>query len=202
MRYTGHVLDFQPGTATGYSATASFDILGYVITLVSKMSLEEYLKQEIFTPLDMTSTTFFLNEAQKARLVTLYKYDKGRLKDVTGTKDDMYGILKQGDHRFEAGCGGLFGTVTDYDNMINMLLRQGNHNGRQFMKPETVELIHTEAQQHHLEPEPGFVWGLGVKIRQNPWEELRNSRYLWVERSIRNPFHCKPERSSVCGIHD
>ncbi len=36
------------------------------------------------------------------------------------------------------------------------------------MKPETVELIHTEAQQHHLEPEPGFVWGLGVKIRQNP----------------------------------
>ena len=28
--------------------------------------------------------------------------------------------------------------------------------------------MHTEAAEQHLEPDPGTVWGLGVKIRQNP----------------------------------
>ena len=27
--------------------------------------------------------------------------------------------------------------------------------------------MRTEAAQKHLEPEPGYVWGLGVKIRQD-----------------------------------
>ena len=58
-------------------------------------------------------------------------------------------------------------TLDDYSNFGEMLLCKGNFRGVQILKPETVELMHTEAPKQHLEPEPGFVWGLGMKIRQD-----------------------------------
>lgn len=165
-RYTTYALDFQPGTMTGYSPAAAFDILGYIISIITKMGLSEYLKKEIFEPLEMKDTTFFLNEDQKKRLAKLYRYKKGKLVDVTGTKKDLYGFLHHGTP-FEAGCGGLYSTVIDYEHLAQMLCNEGNYNGFQLLKPETVKLMHTEAQEQHLEPDPGCVWGLSVKIRQD-----------------------------------
>ena len=49
-----------------------------------------------------------------------------------------------------------------------MLCNGGSYNGHRLLKPETVALMHTEAPTALLEPEPGFAWGLGVKIRQDP----------------------------------
>ncbi len=167
-RYTTYALDFQPGTMTGYSPAAAFDILGYIIGRIANMGFGEYLKKEIFEPLGMKDTTFFLNDEQKKRLAKVYKYKKGKLIDVTGTKEDMYGILHHGESHFEAGCGGLFSTVTDYERFAQMLCNEGNYNGVQLLKPETVRLMHTEAQEQHLEPDPGCTWGLSVKIRQDP----------------------------------
>ncbi len=167
-RFSTYALDFQPGTMASYSPTASFDILGYIVGKISNMSLENYMKKEIFEPLDMKDTTFFLNEEQKKRLARVYKRKEGKLIDVTGTKEDMYGILHQGETHFEAGCAGLFSTVTDYEHFVQMLCNEGNYNGKQLLKPETVQLMHTEAQEQHLEPDPGCTWGLSVKIRQDP----------------------------------
>ncbi|MBQ6420129.1 MAG: serine hydrolase, partial [Clostridia bacterium] len=44
---------------------------------------------------------------------------------------------------------------------------EGRHEQTRFLRPETVRLMETEAAAKHLEPEPGYTWGLGVKIRQN-----------------------------------
>ena len=148
MRYSRYALDFQPGTGTSYSPLAGFDILGYVIERVSGMRFEEYL--------------------QKKCLVHVYKREKETLKDVTGTKDDMFGMLHQDKMRFEEGSGGLFSTIVDYEHLVEMLCNHGSFHGKQILKPETVKLMHTEAAEQHLEPDPGTVWGLGVKIRQNP----------------------------------
>ncbi|MBU3874921.1 beta-lactamase family protein [Faecalicatena sp. AGMB00832] len=167
-RYAGYVLDFQPGMGTGYSPMASFDILGRVTEIVSGMRLEEYLQKEIAQPLEMTSTTYFLNDEQKSRLVRVYKRQDESLTDVTGTKEDMWGILRQDEAKFEQGCGGLFSTITDMEHLAEMLCNQGMYHGQQFLEARTVELMHTEAPKQHLEPEPGMVWGLGVRIRQNP----------------------------------
>ena len=168
LRFSNYVLDFQPGTGTGYSPTAGFDILGYIIEIVTNMRFEDYLQKEICRPLEMKDTTFFLNKQQKSRLVNVYKRKKGKLINVTGTKEDINKILHQDEMQFEQGCGGLFSTIIDYEHFSEMLCNNGNFRGKQFLKPETVKLIHTEAQDKHLEPEPGFVWGLSVKIRQNP----------------------------------
>mgnify|MGYP000932731099 CR=1 FL=1 len=168
LHYTKHCLDFEPGTGTGYSPLAGFDILGYVVSVVSGRSLAEFIEEEICVPLHMKDTTFFLSEEQKPRLVDVYKRKNNQLIKVTGTKDDMAGFMHEKEICFEHGCGGLFSTLDDYANFGEMLLGNGNFRGGQLLKPETVELMHTEAPMQHLEPEPGFVWGLGMKIRQDP----------------------------------
>lgn len=175
MNYSNYLLDFQPGTGTGYSPIAGFDILAYLVSYVSGMPFEEYVQKNICKPLGMTDTTFFLNEEQKGRLVSLYKHKKGRLVNVTGTKDDMAGVIRQNEILFEHGCGGIYSTLYDYDRFGHMLLNGGELDGVTILKQETVRLMHTEAPEEHLEPDPGWVWGLGMKIRQDPQKAKINS---------------------------
>ena len=162
-----YVLDFQPGTGTGYSPLAGFDMLTRILEVASGMDADAYFRKEIFDPLGMADSFFWPNDTQKQHIVKCYKRKKNRLVDVTGTKDDMYGILAC-EAGYIAGCGGLFSTLADYDRFAQMLANGGTLDGVTILKPETVELMHTEAPEKHLEPDPGQVWGLGVKIRQDP----------------------------------
>lgn len=49
-------LDFEPGTKFSYSNSA-FDILGVVISRVSKIPFDEYIKKEILEPIGMLNTS-------------------------------------------------------------------------------------------------------------------------------------------------
>ena len=166
-KYSHMFLDFQPGTGTGYSPLAGFDVLGQIVELSIGEPLDAYLKDHIFEPLSMKDTAFRLTKEQENRLVHAYERKKGRLTDVTGTKKDMDSMLHRGTE-YVAASGGLFSTVGDYEHFARMLLDGGILDGKRLLKPETVTLMHTEGAYRHLETEPGFVWGLGVKIRQNP----------------------------------
>lgn len=162
--YAGQMLGFQPGEGTGYSPLAAFDLLGYIIEKVSGQKLEAYLREHIFEPLSMTHTTF---ARPKGELVRLYCRKGNRLIDVTGTKKDMDGFIhKRGD--YACGSGGLYSTLGDYEHFAHLLSENGIFQGRVILQPDTVKLMHTEGPAKHLEPDPGFVWGLGVKIRQEP----------------------------------
>jgi len=166
-KYAGYVLDFQPGTAASYSPIAGFDMLTRIIEIVTGRNADVYLQNEIFKPLEMTSTFFWPDSEQKKRIVSVYKRKKGVLINVTGTKEDIDGVIRRR-NGYISGSGGLYSTLLDYERFAWMLCNEGDYNGRQFLKSETVALIHTQAQSQHIESEPGFVWGLGVKIRQNP----------------------------------
>lgn len=169
LYYAGIPSGFQPGTDTGYSPLAGFDILGYIIELVSGQGFNDYMQEHICKPLDMKDTTFFLNEEQKKRLVDVYIRKKEKLVNVTETKKDMMGMLHQESGiRFEEGGGGLFSTVEDYEHFADMLLHNGVYEGKQVLKEETIALMQIEASEKHLEPDPGMVWGLSVKLRQEP----------------------------------
>lgn len=167
-RYSHYVLGFQPGTQTGYSPISSFAILGKIVELISGMRYEEYLQKEICEPLEMTNTTFFLTDEQRAKLVPVYERVGETLVNVTGTKKDMNGFLMQNPIQFEDGSAGLFSTVIDFEHVADMLCNKGMYHEKQFLKSETVELLHTQGAAKYMESEPGLVWGLGVQIRQDP----------------------------------
>ena len=162
--YSRYVLDFQPGTGTGYSPCAAFDILGYLIGLITGKDIKDAYRELVFEPLDMKSAAFCLTEQQKPFLAHTYTRKKEQLVDITGTKKDLEGILRiERGSDYVAGSGGLYCTVKDYEKLGHMLCNEGAG----FLRPETVKLMHTEAQAKHLEPEPGYTWGLSVKIRQD-----------------------------------
>ena len=159
--YSRYVLDFQPGTGTGYSPCAAFDILGYLLGVITEKPVADAYRELVFEPLGMESATFKLTD--KTKLARTYTRKKDKLVDVTGTSKDLEGIIRiEPDADYVAGCGGLYCTVRDYEKLGRMLCNEGDG----FLKSETVKLMRTEAQEKHLEPEPGQVWGLGVRIRQ------------------------------------
>ena len=170
FRYAEEPLDFQPGAHTNYSPIAGFNVLGYVVEQVSGKRIEEFMQENICKPLGLKDTTFFLNDEQKNRLVKVYDGKTGKLKDVSGTGKDLYGVLGMKEMAFEAATGGLYSTAGEYEKIAIMLLNDGVCDSVRILKKETVDMIHSEGAVTHLVNEPGLVWGLGVKIRENPSE--------------------------------
>lgn len=160
-------LDFQPGTATGYSPTASFDLLARLIEIICQEPFDVYMEREIFRPLEMGNTAFHLTREQETRLIPLYKPVNGRQVDVSGTKEDIGGVAGIGPG-YLSGAGGVYSTAQDYDHFTGMLCMEGSYKGKQILEPETVRLMHQERAYQYLEPEPGYEWGLGVKVRTDP----------------------------------
>ncbi len=56
----------------GYSS----DILGAIVEVVSGNSFDVFLKENLFDPLEMTDTSFYLPDSKKDRLTTVYIYSE------------------------------------------------------------------------------------------------------------------------------
>ncbi len=157
-------LAFEPGERWMYGF--SIDVLGAVIEVLSGKTLGEYLKENIFDPLGMKDTGFFVPEDQHYRIATLYHINEGMKPD---TRD--YPSRKPA---FESGGGGLFSTVRDYSRFAQMLLHGGTLDGERILGRKTIDLISTD----HLTPEQrkgdnwdtqrGYGYGLGVRVLTNP----------------------------------
>ncbi len=63
-------LAFQPGSSWQYGTSA--DVLGAVVEVVSGMRFGEFLQKELFQPLDMRDTGFWLPKEKSERLAKTY----------------------------------------------------------------------------------------------------------------------------------
>ena len=63
-------LMFEPGSQFAYSL--SVDVLGYLVEVISGRSLARFFDEEIFAPLGMQDSFFYLPEEKAGRLATLY----------------------------------------------------------------------------------------------------------------------------------
>lgn len=132
-------LAFEPGASWEYGTSA--DVLGAVVEAVSGMRFGEFLKTEIFGPLGMENTGFWLTEEQRGRLAKTYQDDsEGGLKLYA---DSHLGINHQLDREpaFESGGAGLASTIDDAARFTTMLMKGGTLNGVQLLKPRTVQYM-------------------------------------------------------------
>lgn len=190
-------LDFHPGTSTGYSPTASFDLLARIIEVVNGEPFDVYMEKEIFSPLEMKDAAFHLvKQEQKKRLVPLYKLENGQQKNVTGTSEDINGIGSIGP-KYMSGAAGVYCTAEDYSHFTRMLCDEGLYKDTRILKEKTVKMVYKERAYQHLEPEPGMEWGLGVKVRQNPEKahsSLSPGAYGWSGAFGTHFFICPKEK--------
>src|SRR4051794_31804911 len=64
-------LEFSPGTSWNYSQ--STDIVGYLVQVISGQRFDTYLQEQIFEPLGMVDTGFWVRPEQAERLATNYR---------------------------------------------------------------------------------------------------------------------------------
>ena len=134
-------LSFEPGSYWQYGTSA--DVLGAIVEAVSGMPYGDFLTKEIFEPLEMNDTGFWLSESQRNRLVKTYQEDvEGSL---TLFAENHLGILHQMDRKpaYESGGAGLASTIDDAAKFTTMLMNQGSLKGVRLLKPRTVQYLTT-----------------------------------------------------------
>lgn len=103
-------LMFPAGEQWMYGSSA--DILGAVIEKAADMRLSEYMKKNIFDPLGMEDTAFFVPQEKRGRLSVLYENAGEHPKKSEWVNLCVYDHDKP--PAFESGGAGLFSTAADY----------------------------------------------------------------------------------------
>ena len=134
-------LVFQPGSSWNYSMAT--DVVGRIIEVISKMPLDEFLAKNIFAPLGMTDTAFFVPEEKRSRLASLYRYDEVNHSKI---KLDALGNSSLENPKFLSGGGGLISTAGDYFKFIRMLEGRGKSGDVRIVSSRTIDLM----TQNHL----------------------------------------------------
>jgi len=133
---------FEPGSAWAYGLNT--DLLGYLVEVISGMPLDRYFASEIFMPLGMTDTYFYLPENKTDRLVTLYADVNGlRVSEghESSIKLDNPSYPAEGARSYFSGGAGLSSTAWDYARFIQMLLNDGELDGHRVLGRKSVELM-------------------------------------------------------------
>ena len=156
-------LAHQPGTQWEYSR--STDVLGRIVEVVSGQSLGQFLDSRILKPLGMTETAFHVPAEKHGRLAGGFAKDPD-----TGIDVQLLDVREP--PMFESGGGGLVASTMDYARFLQMLLNNGQLDGKRLLGRKTVELMTAD----HLGPiqgapdllPPGYGFGLGFAVRLQP----------------------------------
>lgn len=165
-------LSFQPGERWMYGF--SHDFVGAIIEIVSGMRYGEYLKKNIFEPLQMKDTGFFVPKEKRARLTDAFSFENGAYQRLI---EEEFNERYDAEPAFQSGGGGLAGTVGDYSNFCQMLLHFGSFDKERILGRKTVEMMATDqlsaAQRETFGwgswPSRGYGYGLGMRTCLHPW---------------------------------
>jgi len=132
----------NPGEKFTYGLNT--DVLGYLVEVVSGMSLDEFFRKKIFQPLGMNDTYFYLPASKHNRLVSLYSNVNGQLKEadpevnINGTFYRDFPIMNL---QMFSGGGGLSSTIMDYAIFLQMMLNGGEYKGVRILSRSAVRLM-------------------------------------------------------------
>src|SRR6202043_2577092 len=120
---------FEPGERWHYGT--SVDWLGRLVEKISGLSLEDYFRQRIFTPLGMPDTFYFVPKDKEARLVTVNR----RLSNGSLVKESQQPPTSG---FTPIGGGGLSSTASDYIRFTRAFLNGGELDGARIISAASV----------------------------------------------------------------
>jgi CubicO group peptidase (beta-lactamase class C family) len=181
---------YQPSSRWVYGV--SNDIQGYLIEKMSGMTLPQFLKQRLFTPLGMKDTGFYVPQEKRSRFATLYmRTDRGEL---VPTDFASYGLNYDAEPSLPRGGAGLVSTAMDYFRFAQMLLNGGALDGVRILGPQTVKLMLSNHLPDALmrefrgggvefdKPKPGLGYGYDGAVVTDPAladVPLGRGSYFW-----------------------
>lgn len=178
---------FEPGERWSYSI--SVDIQGYIVQRLSGMRFGDFLEQNIFAPLAMSDTRFFVKAEDVDRFAEVHNWDSERNRLVQRPhRSDRPSYLDP--ERLESGGGGLVSSTHDYARFLQMLVNEGELEGERLLTPESIRIMRTNSLRDDLnlrgsltsEGQPGQGFGVDFAVITDPEKAgSRNSpgTYYW-----------------------
>lgn len=175
-------LAFEPGERWNYSL--SHDVLAAVVEVISGKKFRDYVKENIFEPLEMNDS-YYHNDTVRDRMAEQYRYSNEISTDavkaqLSGVGEDGVIVNEGKDNIFafgpeyDSGGAGITTSVGDYAKFAQALALKGRGvNGERILSEGTVELLRsnqlTEQQKKYFDWENvrGYGYGLGVKTLES-----------------------------------
>ena len=191
-------LEFSPGTAWNYSVAT--DVVGYLVQVLSGMSLEDYFIEHLFKPLGMQDTYFTVPADKIDRFAACYQYQPG---DRFSLQDDPQQSSFTRAHGFLSGGGGLVSTIDDYYRFAQALANGGELQGARIIGRKTLEFMrlnHLPGNQDlpavsvgafSETPYEGSGFGLGFSVKTDVAKSHTNGsvgEYGWGGMASTNFF--------------
>ena len=176
---------YEPGLKWHYSI--SIDVLARVIEVVTKDKISDVLNENIFLPLEMNDTSFYINENSNKQLVETFEFNNDKLK-LTNLSYDKRKLILYGyptnNKNYSRGGHGLFSTAEDYEKFATMLINGKNKNGKELINSQSLKLmrnnslnkdlfpieitsINTIKDENYENDLDGYGWGLGFRVLMN-----------------------------------
>lgn len=157
-------LGFEPGTRFRYSLC--HDVLGALIEVWSGEKLGEYMRKNIFEPLNMKNTFFGVpkNEVKLSKMAARYIFDENK-KPKRLPLECVFNLSEE----YQSGGAGLTSCTEDYAVFLDAIACGGvGKNGKRILYSKTVELMgtnHLKGKQcdDFYKLRPGYGYGLGVR---------------------------------------
>ena len=171
-------LEFDPGTHWLYGH--GHELVAALIESVSGKSVGNFLKEEIFDPLGMSSTGYrYFGDIRERMAVAYVRGDDGSLvpMDASRDRDHEPGAV------FEGGGSGLFSTLDDYARFASMLACGGRLGGVRILGRKTIDLMRANrldgVQLRDLRNSylAGYGYGLGVRTMMDTAQGGANTSY-------------------------
>jgi len=147
-------LQHDPGEKFTYGLNT--DLLGYLVEIWSGQSLDVYLKNRVFDPLEMNDTWFHIPDDKQNRLVNLYE----NTEDGSLVKVDhpIYEGIAPGFPNLKgsylSGGAGLSSTTADMAKFYSLYLNKGTYKGKSLISRKTIELMLTNQLGSEVKTSP------------------------------------------------
>lgn len=136
----------EPGSRWKYSG-GGFTLLQLLVEETSGQNFNDFLKDSLFTPLKMNSSSYVLNDTLKNRLCEFYNSDKSTAPHFYYTS---------------LAATSLYTSLSDLETFFQLFLKgkNGEPIGRGQIKPETLKLI----RESHWDIMGEKIYGLGSML--------------------------------------
>ena len=140
--YTQDIFFAEVGTLFEYE-NANYNLLAYIVELVSGKSYEKYLNDNIFNPFGVDNSRFNHTDYPDELLANVYYLDESE----NLVEDEKYTIMLP-------GAGGLISAAIDITYFMGAHMNEGEFKGVRILNETSIELMHSP----QAAKDEGFAW--------------------------------------------
>ena len=188
---------FAPGTDYSYQSMGTL-VVAEVIQRISGMSIREFLRREVFDPLEMKSAALGSRGVDRRRLVRV------QIPEYQNSSD--FGWNSKYWQEFGAPWGGVFCSPENLALICQLMLNGGEVGGTRLLSPGTVEAMRTNRHADMPDlPEPirrATAWGLGWRLNHGgtsgSWGDLLGPKTFGHTGATGTMCWVDPDRDGYC----